>query len=116
MDKKLANKIFAHIDSRELVAFVQTLVCTNSENPPGNEKATALLLADLLDSFGCQVQLQEVEPDRPNVIGILAGECREKILFNGHTDTVKVGNLDAWSVEPLGGEIKGRFLGGAPVI
>lgn len=100
------QKILDQIDSRELTAFLQALVRSNSENPPGNEKETAMLLGDLLRSFGCEVQLQEVEAGRPNVLGILEGEGRQKILFNGHTDTVKVGNTDDWTVDPLGGEIK----------
>lgn len=99
------RKILEHIDPDEMIAFLQTLVRSNSENPPGNEKEAALLLADLLRSFGCEVQLQAVETDRPNVIGILEGEDRDKILFNGHTDTVKVGNTRDWTVDPLGGEI-----------
>jgi acetylornithine deacetylase/succinyl-diaminopimelate desuccinylase family protein len=100
------KKILDHIEPDEVIVFLQTLVRSNSENPPGNEKETALMLADLLSSFGCEVQLQQVETDRPNVIGILAGEGRDKILFNGHTDTVKVGNTQDWTVDPLGGEIK----------
>ena len=105
-------KIVDQIDPAEVVAFLQALVRLNSENPPGNEKETALLLADRLGSFGCKVQLQEVEPDRPNVIGILEGEGRDKILFNGHTDTVKVGNTADWTVDPLDGEIKDGLLYG----
>lgn len=106
------SKILAHIDPHEVTAFLRTLVRSNSENPPGNEKETAMLLADRLRSFGCDVRLQEVEADRPNVIGVLEGESREKLLFNGHTDTVKVGNIGDWTVDPLGGDIKdGRLYG-----
>jgi len=100
------KKILGHIEPDEMIAFLQALVRSNSENPPGNEKETALMLADLLNSFGCEVQLQEVETDRPNVIGVLAGEDRDKILFNGHTDTVKVGHTQDWTVDPLAGEIR----------
>lgn len=32
--------------------------------------------------------------------------------FNGHTDVVPVGDLDAWSVDPFGAEIKDGFLYG----
>lgn len=105
-------KILKHIDPNEVTAFLRTLVRSNSENPPGNEKETALLLADRLKSLGCDVQLQQVEVDRPNVIGVLEGESHEKILFNGHTDTVMVGNTGDWTVNPLGGDIRdGRLYG-----
>ncbi len=105
-------EILNQIDPDELITFLQSLVRSNSENPPGNEKGTALLLADQLRGFGCDVQLQEVEANRPNVIGVLEGESREKILFNGHTDTVKVGNTRDWTVNPLGGDIKDDRLYG----
>jgi len=104
--------IIEHIDAHELIAFLQKLIRANSENPPGNEKETAQLLADQLRSFGCDVQLQEVEKDRPNVIGILAGKQNDKILFNGHTDTVKVGHTRDWTVDPVGGEIKDGYIYG----
>ena len=109
---EIEKEIIDHIDARELIAFLQQLIRANSENPPGNEKKTALLLADKLRSFGCDVQLPEVEKDRPNVIGILAGEQRDNILFNGHTDTVKVGHTRNWTVDPIGGEIKDGYICG----
>ncbi|WP_166417211.1 succinyl-diaminopimelate desuccinylase [Cochlodiniinecator piscidefendens] len=32
--------------------------------------------------------------------------------FNGHTDVVPLGDIDAWTVDPFGGEIKDGFLWG----
>ncbi|MBU0558861.1 MAG: YgeY family selenium metabolism-linked hydrolase [Bacteroidetes bacterium] len=46
-----------------------------------------------------------------NVIGRI-GNGKRIIAFDGHVDTVDVGNLDNWEFEPLGGEIKdGHVLG-----
>ena len=95
-----------------MIGFLRALVRSNSENPPGNEKACALLLAEQLRSFGCDVQLQEVEANRPNVIGVLEGDSPDKILFNGHTDTVKVSNTENCTVDPQGGDIQNNCLYG----
>jgi putative selenium metabolism hydrolase len=46
-----------------------------------------------------------------NVIGRIGGG--EKVIaFDGHMDTVDLGNLDNWSFDPLGGEIKEGYVHG----
>jgi len=106
------NDIVTAIDESEMIHFLQQLVRCNSENPPGNERESAELVAELMRSFGCSVELQEVEPGRPNVIAILDGDEPANILFNGHLDTVKVGNTTEWKHDPLAAEIEGGYLYG----
>lgn len=106
------NELLQLIDEEELIRFLRQLVATNSENPPGREGAVARLIADKLRSIGCQVELQEVEGDRVNVIVALEGERPEKLLFNGHTDTVPAGNLELWDSDPWAAEIRdGKMYG-----
>ncbi len=51
--------------------------------------------------------------DRGDVSNLFARWGRGKTLgFNGHTDVVPVGNLEAWSVDPFGAEIRDGFLYG----
>lgn len=104
--------IIESIDEQEIIAFLQTLVRTNSENPPGNEMEVGHIIANELETIGCHVELQMVEKGRFNVIGIIEGESKEKLLFNGHMDTVKAGDVDAWDDDPFGGEIhNGKLFG-----
>jgi len=112
MPNKIENHIVDQIDNKEMIGFLQKLVQSNSENPPGNEEHTAGLIAKELESFGCKTRLQYVDYNRPNIIGVLEGIHSEKLLFNGHTDTVKVGNLDNWTVNPFGAMIKNGYLYG----
>lgn len=106
------NDLLQLIDEKELIRFLRQLVATNSENPPGREGAVARLIADKLRSIGCQVELQEVEGDRVNVIVALEGERPEKLLFNGHTDTVPAGNAELWDSDPWSAEIRdGKMYG-----
>lgn len=51
--------------------------------------------------------------DRGEVSNLFARWGNGKTLgFNGHTDVVPVGDLDAWTVDPFGAEIKDGFLYG----
>lgn len=51
--------------------------------------------------------------DRGDVSNLFARWGSGKTLgFNGHTDVVPVGDLNAWTVDPFGAEIKGGFLYG----
>jgi succinyl-diaminopimelate desuccinylase len=70
----------------------------------------ALVLLDRLLSdagFTC------TRVDRGEVSNLFARWGKGKTLgFNGHTDVVPVGDLDAWTVDPFGAEIKDGFLYG----
>jgi putative selenium metabolism hydrolase len=46
-----------------------------------------------------------------NVIGRI-GNGEKVIAFDGHIDTVDLGNLENWDFDPLGGEIKDGFVHG----
>lgn len=46
-----------------------------------------------------------------NVIGRI-GNGRKILAIDGHMDTVDMGNMDNWSFNPLGGEIKDGFVHG----
>jgi len=46
-----------------------------------------------------------------NVIGRI-GNGKKILAFDGHMDTVDLGNLDNWDFDPLGGEIKDGFVHG----
>ena len=51
--------------------------------------------------------------DRGDVSNLFARWGRGKTFgFNGHTDVVPVGNLEAWNVDPFGAEIRDGFLYG----
>lgn len=93
------------VDSQALGTFLTDLVRANSENPPGREGEAAQLIAERLARCGLDVELHEVEPGRPNVVAVLHGESEECLLFNGHVDTVAIGDLGLWTTDPLGGEI-----------
>ena len=79
--------IDAEAIARDTLAFVEV----TSET--GAEGEGSLFLADLLKREGFDVELDEVEPGRPNVYTRISGTdtSAPALLFNGHTDTIPVG-------------------------
>ena len=72
------------------------------------EAAMAAVTAELLESWGFTVHVDEVEPGRPNVVARLEGSG-PTLLLNGHLDTV---GIDGMSIDPFGATIDGgRLLG-----
>ncbi len=73
------------------------------------EGGTLQLLDRLLTTHGFHC----TRVDRGDVSNLFARWGRGKTFgFNGHTDVVPVGNLEAWSVDPFGAEIRDGFLYG----
>ena len=97
----------------DIIRYTQDMVRIPSENPPGNEAAVSDYVSELLASLGFDVDQVESKPNRVNTLGVLNGTGGGKtLLWNGHYDTVPVGNLDYWTVDPFGGEVKdGRIYG-----
>jgi acetylornithine deacetylase/succinyl-diaminopimelate desuccinylase-like protein len=54
----------------------------------GSEQAMGELMAETFESMGLQVQWQQVEDGRPNVVGTWPGAGGGRsLMFNGHMDT-----------------------------
>ncbi|CAM3486959.1 ArgE/DapE family deacylase [Aeromicrobium ponti] len=104
-------------DGKEVVELTKNLVKIPSVYRPGveggNEEKVAQFTADYLKGLGIEVHIEEVEPGRPNVIGIVdSGRPGKTLLFEGHTDVVTEGDRDAWTHDPFSAEIiNGRMYG-----
>lgn len=102
------------IDRDYIITVLQKMVQIDSINPSlvagGNgESELALYLADEMRSLGLEVDIQEVLPNRPNVVGVLKGIGNGRsLMLNGHTDIVGVDGM----VNPFSGKIEnGRMYG-----
>lgn len=75
-----------HVSEDRLVDTARALVDISS--PTGHELEMAQHMRALLEELGLSVAWQEVEQDRPNVVGTLAGVGGgPSLMFNGHMDT-----------------------------
>ena len=96
------------------IAFLRDLVAIDSINPslvPGarGEQEVARRIADELHAIGLRVEMTEVAPGRPNVVGVLDGrEPGRSLMLCGHTDTVGVTGMS----RPFDAEVReGRMYG-----
>src|ERR1041385_1904576 len=85
----------------DTIRLLRDLVAIDSVNPslvPGGagEKNIADAVAAELRKTGMDVQIQQAEADRPNVIGILEGRSPGRsLMLCGHLDTVGVAGMSA---------------------
>jgi acetylornithine deacetylase len=103
--------------SQDVVSLLQQLIripSVNPDNAPGTEQIgeekIATFLAGWLESIGAEVDLEEIQPGRPNLIARFAPlDGRPRILLGPHLDTVGVGGM---TIDPFGGEIRdGKIWG-----
>jgi acetylornithine deacetylase/succinyl-diaminopimelate desuccinylase-like protein len=101
-----------------VIELLQALVRIPSVNPSGNpgtdfvgEARCADFVGQFLGSCGARVELQEVKPGRPNVVGTFPTDRtgKPRLVLAPHTDTVSVAGM---TIEPFGGEWRdGRIYG-----
>jgi succinyl-diaminopimelate desuccinylase len=109
--------VLRFVDEKEVVDLTRELIKIKSVYRPGakdgNEEKVARFVEDYLRKMGLEVHYEEVVPGRPNVIAIYdSGRSGKTLLFEGHTDVVTEGDLNAWSYDPFGAEMEnGRIYG-----
>ncbi len=101
-------------DVGELLRELIRIPSVNPDGDPGTdrtgEQACAEFVGEFLRQCGAEVEMQDVAPGRPNVIGRFApGSGKPRLLFAPHLDTVSVRGM---TIDPFGGEQRdGRIYG-----
>ena len=88
-------------DQKELLELLQNLVAARTVNPPGDEQIGAAVLKDFLSGHGLEVQTDEVEKGRPNLICTVGRGTKRSLLFDSHLDVVSPGDPKAWRRDPF---------------
>jgi len=79
--------------------LLKQLIAINSINPSlvagaAGEAAVARALVEELRAIGLKVEIQEVAPGRPNVVGTLEGKAPGRsLIYCGHIDTVGISGM-----------------------
>jgi len=100
----------------DVVSLLRDLVSLPSINPCGGaldathgEGRVVAFVADWLTARGLDYELQEVLPGRHNLLARLAGRGGPSVVFEAHTDTVEVLNME---IEPFAPALRdGRVYG-----
>ena len=107
------------MNDKQIMRLLQDLVRMASVDPHGDPGTTtqntgeariAEYVADVLRKLALDVEVHEVEPGRPNVIGKFSSRgARTTLAFAPHTDTVSVAGM---TIDPFAAEIRdGRLYG-----
>ena len=107
------------MNEEQITRLLQYLVRIPSVNPHGDpgtdpgrtgEARMVAYLGDFFRKLGLDVECQEVEPGRANVLARFASRGGKRLLaLAPHTDTVSVAGM---TIDPFGGEIRAGRLSG----
>lgn len=102
------------VSESQLVDLTRDLVSFPSENPPGNEGPVGEFLVQRLEQSPVpfDIAVQEVEPDRSNLVARAGDPARGTLLLTGHVDVVPAVTEnwtgDPYELERLDSRIVGR--------
>lgn len=99
---------------QRLIDITSALVRIPSETPPGDTRAAAAAVIELLAAVdGAETTLHCAESPVDNVVSVLRADVPgRRLVLNGHLDTYPAGNHAAWAGDPFSGELAdGRIFG-----
>lgn len=114
---EIKSKIIDKIEKSkaEIIKFSQTLIKAKSPNPhsPNEswkinkpiEKEVAELISNKLKEFGLKPKFVSALSNRPNVVCSLKKSGKPTLIFNGHMDTVPIGDESKWEYSPFSAKI-----------
>lgn len=103
-----------NIDEAACLETLAGMVRHKSYSETPGERVLAENMVEIMRGMGLEVELQTVEGDRVNAVGIWRGTGGGKsLLFNGHLDTNPV--TEGWTVDPWGGLVDDDFIYGIGV-
>ena len=99
--------------TQQATQWLSEYVRVDTVNPPGNESRACAWLGRILDAEGIPYDLYDPGGQRASLVARLRGDGsrgRALILLN-HTDVVPFERA-AWTVDPLGGEVRDGYVWG----
>lgn len=111
------DRIFSDIEEHQsrLHEIIRMIVEKPSVNPPGDTTEPAEVTASLLSSVGLKVELVKAAERKVNVVGEWDLGRSQSVLFNGHLDTVPIGDRSLWSFDPYRSEVSEGWMYGRGV-
>ena len=90
-------------DREVLLDFLRGLIRYLSPNPPGDTRAAAGHIRDLLERRGIEDRVIAPQETMPNIVATFAaGKPGRHLALNGHIDVFPVGDGEGWTQDPLG--------------
>lgn len=110
----LLHRINQLIDKERIIEIAKQLINFRSDQEGDKEYYyLAIFLQDFLESIGAEVEMQNVELNRYNVIARFKGNPGGKaLMYCGHIDVVPPADENDWYTPPFEATIKDGFLFG----
>ena len=111
------DRIFSYVEEhqRRIHEIIRKIVEKPSVNPPGDTTEAAEATASLMSSIGLKVELVKSAEHKVNVVGEWDLGRSQSVLFNGHLDTVPIGDQSLWSFDPYRAEVSEGWMYGRGV-
>ncbi|MBP3950475.1 acetylornithine deacetylase [Bacillus suaedae] len=101
--KFLINQVDQRKD--EMIELVKTLISYQTPAPPARNTAEAqAFIASFLKRHGFEIDMWDVYPGDPNVVGTLKGSQSteyKSLILNGHIDVAEVNPEEKWEGNPF---------------
>ena len=105
------RSVIDQVAGEEVVSLLQTLIRQRSDYPPGDTRGPINAIAQRLEEEGVSYEVLAKKEQQPSLIANY-GSGGVSLVYHAHVDTVPLGDVDEWTVDPFGGEIdRGRIYG-----
>jgi len=116
MAEEAQRKVLSLVDEKkdEIVNLLKELIRFKTPCPPGQNTLPAQRwIAKRLEEMNFKVDMFDVFPDEPDVVGVLKGTSGGRsILLNGHIDVAEVRPDEPWKRDPFDPFVEdGRLYG-----
>lgn len=103
----IKNNLWESVENtkEDLLNLCKDLIKTPSINPGGDIEPITKLITNYLDEYKIEYEIVRPREDMPNIIAKIGNKGGKKILLNGHSDVVPVGDMNRWDFDPFCGEI-----------
>lgn len=117
-DVTTITELLSKVEERqeELIELAKTLISFQTPAPPArNTKEAQAFVARFLEKHGFAIEMWDVYPGDPNVIGLrkgIAPEEHKSLIINGHIDVAEISPDEKWELDPFMPFVrKGRLYG-----
>ena len=100
---------------KEAIRLLSDLVKADSVNPPGDTRRAMDVILRKTRSFTENYDVVSSDDIAPNVFITLNPGARPQLLYNGHLDTVPIGDEKQWQFNPFGAQIEDNRMYGRGV-
>src|SRR5690625_2456863 len=110
------QQLIEQVDERqhELIELLTTLISFKTPAPPArNTKEAQLYVAQFLEEIGFSIDMWDVYPNDPDVVGVRKGEksaTHQSLIINGHIDVAEVREDEEWESDPFQPIIKNETI------